>query len=200
MPSTMTVGWTWTPSTDKLVNFVEVKDFIEGLSKRFNASLITFDRWNSVSMIEHFEGLGYESQVLSVGINHYHDLKMLVLDERVRIPYSEILIRELKELRIMPNGKLDHPRTGCFVGDTRIPLLDGTMPTIAELEGKENWVYSCTPEGHIVPGKSRGRITKYTDELVDIVLDNGYIARCTPDHKWMLRNGEYKQAQEFEAR
>ncbi len=103
---------TWTPSTDKLVNFVEVKDFIEGLAKRFNASLITFDRWNSVSMIEHFEGLGYESQVLSVGINHYHDLKMLVLDERVRIPYSEILIRELKELRIMPNGKLDHPRTG----------------------------------------------------------------------------------------
>jgi hypothetical protein len=55
-----------------------------------------------------------------------------------------------------------------------------------------------TPSGHPVPGKARGRLTKYTDELVDVVLDNGGVERCTPEHLWMLRSGDYKAARDLQ--
>jgi hypothetical protein len=43
----------------------------------------------------------------------------------------------------------------CFVGATRIRLLDGTFPTLAELaeRGGEFWVYSCDDQGLVVPGR-----------------------------------------------
>ncbi|MEK7765860.1 MAG: hypothetical protein AAB368_06445, partial [bacterium] len=48
----------------------------------------------------------------------------------------------------------------CVHGDTRVPLLDGTAPTIRELaETRANdsfWVYSCTRDGRIVPGRAHG--------------------------------------------
>lgn len=119
----------------------------------------------------------------------------MVYDGRVAMPQIDILKRELMQLRIINDKKVDHPRNGCFIGDTRIPLLDGTYPQMSELVGRQVWVYSSTPDGKIVPGLARGRMTKHTDELVDVILDNGYVARCTPEHLWMLRDGSYKEAQ-----
>jgi hypothetical protein len=40
-------------------------------------------------------------------------------------------------------------------------------------------------------------MTKRTKFLVDVVLDSGAVVRCTPEHLWMLRNGEYKEAQDL---
>lgn len=91
-------------------------------------------------------------------------------------------------------GNVDHPVGGCFVAGTRIPLLDGTLPTIAELDGKEVWVYSSDENGRIVPGRARARMTKTTGSLVDVVLDSGALVRCTPDHPFRLRDGSYKEA------
>lgn len=87
---------------------------------------------------------------------------------------------------------------GCFSGDTSISLLDGREMTFEQLvdeygNGGNFWVYSCS-DGKIVPGLAHSpRITKYTN-IIEIVLDNGMVIKCTEDHKFMLRDGSYKEA------
>lgn len=93
---------------------------------------------------------------------------------------------------------LDAP-TGCFVGDTKIRLLNGSTESIKNLVGKKDFfVISCDKNGDIVPGKVLDVWeTKITDDLVKVTLDDGSSAICTSDHKFMLRNGEYKQAKDL---
>lgn len=84
----------------------------------------------------------------------------------------------------------------CLTGDTKIPLLDGTEPTIkdlAELRG-EFWVYSSNPNGKIVPGKAHSARLTRRAEIVRVVLDNGDVVECTEDHPFMLRDGSFKDA------
>lgn len=96
----------------------------------------------------------------------------------------------------------DSAYAACFVGDTRIRLLDGSTPTLAELAqthfDQSFWVLSCKPNGDIVPGLAYlPRRTKSIKELVDVYLDNGRVERCTPEHRWMLRDGTYCEAQDL---
>src|SRR6266545_1157241 len=88
---------------------------------------------------------------------------------------------------------------GCFTGDTKIKLLDGTERTFAELAqlppDEIFFVYSVDVSGHIVVGEGcYSRITRRNAELVELTFDDGAIVRCTPDHKFMLRDGAWKQA------
>jgi len=66
---------------------------------------------------------------------------------------------------------------GCFTGDTRIKLLDGTEKSFAELAelGSEARfaVYSVNREGRVVVGMGRNaRITRRNASLVEVTLDN----------------------------
>jgi len=88
---------------------------------------------------------------------------------------------------------------GCFVGETRIKLLDGTEHTfedLAQLPPDEIfYVYSVDRQGRIVVGEGRhSRITRHAAEIVELTFDDGSAARCTPDHKFMLRDGTWKEA------
>ena len=91
---------------------------------------------------------------------------------------------------------------GCFTGDTKIPLLDGTEKSFAELAelppDEIFHVYSVDAQGRIVVGEGRhSRITRRAAELLEVTLDNGEFIRCTPDHRFLLRDGTYKQAQDL---
>jgi len=88
---------------------------------------------------------------------------------------------------------------GCFTGDTKISLLNGTAVPIKDLVGlKEFWVYSCTPEGKIVPGHAHSaRVTHTNAELVEVTLDNNETIKCTPNHLFMMRDGTYKEARDL---
>ena len=88
---------------------------------------------------------------------------------------------------------------GCFSGDTKISLLDGTEKSFEELvrdySDREFWVYSCDKKGNIKPGRAHSpRITKLCSSILKIILDNGEIIKCTPDHLFLLKNGIYKEA------
>lgn len=109
---------------------------------------------------------------------------------------------------INPNtGQIDEKANPlCITFDTKIPLLDGRILTLNELikehnNGKENWVYSIDRENNnqIVPGKIiwAGE-TRKNAQLIKVTLDNGKELRTTPDHKFMLRDGLYKEAQYLE--
>src|SRR5207249_783589 len=73
---------------------------------------------------------------------------------------------------------------GCFTGDTRIKLLDGTEQSFEELAklGPDAVfpVYSVDQTGRIVVGEGRNaRITRRSAALVEVTLDNGAAIRCT---------------------
>lgn len=88
---------------------------------------------------------------------------------------------------------------------TKIPLVDGTKPKLIDLieeyenygELKDKYVYSYDNEsGKIVPGKiSWAGKTRLNTKVVRVTFDNGETQIATPDHKFMLRDGSYKEAQ-----
>lgn len=85
----------------------------------------------------------------------------------------------------------------CLGPDTRIRTLGG-WKRIADLVGKDFhvWGYSET-EGRIVPAKAvKCWETKTVDEVAKVTLDSGAVITCTPDHRFLLRDGKtYVEAQ-----
>lgn len=93
--------------------------------------------------------------------------------------------------------------SGCFTGDTKVSLLDGRELSFLELldeygyDGKF-WVYSCTSGGDVVPGLAHSvHKTKVSTRIAIVKLDNGEEIKCTPDHRFMLRDGSYVEAKDL---
>jgi len=89
-------------------------------------------------------------------------------------------------------------------GDTKIPLLDGRTLTIKEIyeeygTDKEFWVYSVDTKGDFVPGRATCKgVTGALSQLTEVTLDSGKTVRCTPEHKFMLRDGSYREAKDLQ--
>lgn len=87
----------------------------------------------------------------------------------------------------------------CLAGSTQVPLLSGEVVAIRDLVGRAGfWIYSVKPNGYVVPGW--GHSARRTGEkavTVDVTLDNGEVVRCTPNHRFMLRDGSYCEAQDL---
>ncbi|MCF7927445.1 MAG: hypothetical protein K9L74_07745, partial [Candidatus Izimaplasma sp.] len=102
-------------------------------------------------------------------------------------------------------GVMVHNSNKCLDLSSKIPLTDGTKPRLIDLineyelngELKDRYVYSYDNEtGRIVPGKiSWAGRTRMNTEVVRVTFDNGETQIATPDHKFMLRDGSYKEAQ-----
>jgi len=90
---------------------------------------------------------------------------------------------------------------GCFTGDTIVPTLDGKSYSLHELaeNDKEIFVYACTESGKVVATKATAKKTRANAKLIKVVLDNGAEIRCTPDHKFMLRDGNFIEAKNLKA-
>ncbi len=92
---------------------------------------------------------------------------------------------------------------GCFFGNTQVALVDGRNTTFKELvieerAGKKNYCYTIGHDGEIGIGEIKNpRITKKLVEVIKVVLDNNEEIICTPDHKFMLRDGSYKMAKDL---
>lgn len=186
----------WTPSKTKNVDFSEIREYILSLKRRgFDIRKVTFDRWESADTMKYLAERGLSTERLSVAKKHYSDFAIVVAEERVVGPNIELLINELLELKITNNDKVDHPRKGCFVADTEVRLADRSHRKIALTAEQDVRVLSCTESGTEKIGAARGRYTKHVDLLIDVNLSNGYSHRCTPDHRWMLSNGKYREAE-----
>ncbi|MDP2927926.1 MAG: DNA topoisomerase (ATP-hydrolyzing) subunit B [Candidatus Omnitrophota bacterium] len=92
---------------------------------------------------------------------------------------------------------------GCFFGETKVALTDGRNITFKELlieekAGKKHYCYTIGNDSEIRIGEIRNpRITKKSAEVIKVVLDNDEEIICTPDHKFMLRDGSYKMAKDL---
>lgn len=94
---------------------------------------------------------------------------------------------------------------GCFSGNTRVKLSDGRNLSFTELikehrEGKTNYCYTIKKDGKIgIAPIENPRRTKKDAGVIKVVIDNNEEIVCTPDHKFMLRDGSYKEAQYLQA-
>ena len=85
----------------------------------------------------------------------------------------------------------------CLDGDTVIKTSDGEFK-IKDLEDKPIRVYNLSSDGDVLLSdlctvKMTGRFS----EAYDIELEDGSIMRCTPNHRFMLKDGTYKEAKDL---
>lgn len=90
---------------------------------------------------------------------------------------------------------------GCFSGDTKVAVADGRNISFRQLveehkKGKRNFCYTIKKDGGIGIEKiNNPGVTKKNVNVIKIILDNDKEIICTPDHKFMLRDGSYREAQ-----
>ena len=92
---------------------------------------------------------------------------------------------------------------GCFTADTKVKLIDGRELSFLELikeekQGKKNYTFTMEDDGRIkIAQIKKPRWTKNA-EIMKITLDNGEEIKCTIDHKFLLKNNNYKEAKDLE--
>lgn len=115
-----------------------------------------------------------------------------ILDEDEEAPKDALVFTFPEDFK----SEFERDPAGCFTGDTKISLLDGSEVAIKDLVGlDEFWTYSFTSDGRFKPGRGHSaRLTKKDAPIIEVELDNGNRIRCTPDHRFMLRDGNYLPA------
>ncbi|MGV8152049.1 MAG: DNA gyrase subunit A [Candidatus Nanoarchaeia archaeon] len=94
---------------------------------------------------------------------------------------------------------------GCFTADTKVALADGRDLSFADLikedkQGKKNFTFTVDENNTIKIAQIKSpRRTRENAEIIKVILDNGEEIKCTPNHKFMLKTGEYKEAQFLES-
>ncbi len=90
---------------------------------------------------------------------------------------------------------------GCFTGDTKVRLVDGRELSFLELieedkTGKKNYTFTVNRNGRIeIAEIKKPRLTKKKAKIMKVILDSGAEIKCTPDHRFMLNGGSYKEAE-----
>src|ERR1700734_743177 len=88
----------------------------------------------------------------------------------------------------------------CVTGDTQIETIEGPL-TIVDLiddvrQGKQRYVYGFDlAKSRVAVGKvTAGGKTGSKKLICEIVLDNGEVVRTTANHKFLMRDGQYRDA------
>jgi len=193
------------------IRYSEIRQKIYDLRdvRGFNFGLITCDRFQSVDFMQILNDKGFKTMVLSVDKDGqpYDTLISQIGSGRVNYYKYTPFIEEMSSLQRVKGSKYDHPSGGCFTADTKVKLVDGRSLTFPELIkewdiGKDNWVYTIDfDQSRLRPALlSHPRKTKTVTELAKVELDDDGIIYCTPDHLFMLRDGEYKEAKDLHSR
>lgn len=200
------------------ISFEKNRNFIRWLRDQgFRVRSITSDTFQSYDLQQQLKAEGFNCDILSVdrvettpgekgGVcRPYQYIKNTIYENRIRLYKTELLYNEYVQLeKNNDTGKVDHPPKGCFTGDTKVSLVDGRELTFLELvkefnEGKVNYVYSMNLDTNkIEPRKiTNAWCTQKNAKLIKVTLDNGEVIKCTLNHRFMLRNGEYCEAQDL---
>jgi hypothetical protein len=164
-----------------------------------NIASVSYDGFQSKESMTMLRKAGIRSQYLSADrtTEPYELLKDAIYDGRILLYDNDILRQELTTLEFYSEKKkIDHPPRGCFTGDTLVRLADGSAMRFDEMEGCNG--LQILTYGEAGPHEAEAvkpRETMRTRHLVEVELDNSEIVRCTPDHRFLLTDGSYKEAQ-----
>jgi len=105
--------YSWEASVGNEINFAAVRQMIVDLCRKFQVGLVTFDRWQSVEMIQSLRAQGINADFHSVKKSDYDTLLTAIYDTRIRGYWNELLVEEeLLKLKLYGNNKIDHPSKG----------------------------------------------------------------------------------------
>lgn len=199
------------------ISFIKNQNFIKWLKAQgFNIKGVSADTFQSASVLQELKAAGFNTSIISVDrvgsdkiCAPYYYLKSAIYDRRVEIYRKcDLLTTELVNLERMSSGKIEHTeggRYGCFTGDTKVSLVDGRELSMLDLvkeyeTGKINYVYSFNEKTKCIEPKPilKAWRTKQNAEIVKVVLDSGETITCTPNHRFMLRDGSYKEAKDLQ--
>ena len=120
-------------------------------------------------------------------------------------PNSFVLTRSVEYLRIPDDtmvvalGKSSYAR--CFRGDTRVALVDGTSPTLEEMAEVHRdagagtfFGYALGANGQLIVADLDAPRYVGRDALLEVTLDDGSVIHATPDHRFVLRDGTWREA------
>lgn len=118
---------------------------------------------------------------------------------------GNVSFKEISRAAIIGFNKDDvYVHCNCLHPDTRVPLLDGSCPSVSELRaryesGEKLYVYSVNNEGDFEPCEVENVWVASQDvtEFIEVTLDNGKVIRTTPDHRYMLRDGSFLAAKDL---
>lgn len=101
-------------------------------------------------------------------------------------------------LPVADNYVLNH----CLEGNTLVKTDKGAFP-IQELVGKESEIKvfasptSNPLEKPILVSPKSVHVSKYVTELIELELQSGAIIRCTPNHKFLTKDGKWISAEDI---
>jgi hypothetical protein len=105
--------YSWEATVGAEINFASIRQMIVDLHRKFDVGLVTFDRWQSIEMIQSLRSMGINSDFHSVKKTDYDTLMSCMYDTRLRGYWNELLVEEeLLKLKLFGNNKIDHPSTG----------------------------------------------------------------------------------------
>ena len=189
------------------ISFDKNRIFIRWLrEKGFNIKGISSDTFQSAQIQQQLISDGFNVKVISVDrldsqtkqCLPYAYLKSAIYDRRLEVYKDcDFLTEEVLGLERESDGHINHPEggtVGCLVDGREVSLLQLVDEFNA---GKVNYVYSFNETTkRIEPGKIvKAWCTRKNASLVEVELDNGEKFRCTSNHRIMLRDGTYKEAQ-----
>ena len=201
------------------IDYEKIRNLIyylnDTLHFRIKDGLITYDSWGaSLGEVQMLQKSNYKAEILSVDrtTEGYDAFKSAILYGYMQSPKHGVAYKEAMNLEKTPNGKIDHPvnnldgTKGCFSGNTRIFLASGDKITftkaIEELKaGKELYTF-CNENGRIVTTKIKKvweskRVAKLRKVIIDSKHADGNVevVMATPEHLFLLTNGDYKESQ-----
>jgi len=91
---------------------------------------------------------------------------------------------------------------GCIFGGTEILDVNFNCFKVEELVDLHKktpiYTFSCSESGGVEVSKIVDCfVTKYVESIIEVVLDNQFAIKCTPDHRFMMRDGSYKEAKDL---
>jgi hypothetical protein len=196
----------WAPDKKKqvVVSHINVDETIESLVGLTGCSYISWDQYQSQYTLEKAIRNGIDCEKSNIKTGDYSLFRNMLWAGAVSYPKHPKFIFELE--RIIWDGKRpDHLPIFCFTGDTKVSLTDGREVSMEDLviehnNGKQNYVYSVNNESNRIQAKPiKNAFCSGFSKILKVTLDNGEQIKCTPNHRFMLRNGEYKEAKDLVA-
>ena len=95
---------------------------------------------------------------------------------------------------------------GCFAGETKVELVNGEHKSFVELvdmvrHGVRAEVFTLDAHRNVRIKPLRApRLVRRNDPVVKVALANGQEIVCTPDHRFMMRDGTYREAGKLKAK
>lgn len=103
----------WEAGMNEEINFSSIRQMIIDLCRKFDVAKVSFDRWQSIEMIQSLRSLSINADFHSVKKTDYDTLTSAIYDGRLRGYWNELLVEEeLLKLRLFSNNKIDHPSKG----------------------------------------------------------------------------------------